>query len=189
MEVEHFSIAGPIHFVMPQFRDSRGYFTEVFNAEKLKAQGIPKQSWVQDNQSCSVDALTLRGLHYQLPPYSQSKIVRVISGRIQDVAVDLRPNSTTYKNWISVELSADRQNQLYIPVGFAHGFLTLTEDVVITYKVSAHYSKAHDRSLNWCDPEIGIRWEIPVGKLPVLSDKDRAALMLVNLVGELEEFR
>ncbi|MEO9167383.1 MAG: dTDP-4-dehydrorhamnose 3,5-epimerase family protein, partial [Aestuariivirga sp.] len=145
MEIERFAISGPIHFTMPRFEDARGYFTETFNAGKLAKEGIAEPHWVQDNQSYSAENYTLRGLHFQLPPFSQGKIVRVISGRIFDVAVDIRPLSETFGKWLGLELTAEKQNQLYIPAGFAHGFLTLTPDVVITYKVSAAYSRTHDR--------------------------------------------
>ncbi len=188
MEIERFAIAGPLHFTMPRFGDARGYFTETFNAEKLKAMGISEPHWVQDNQSYSSEIYTLRGLHFQLPPFAQAKIVRVLAGHILDVAVDLRPASATYRQWLAVELSAERQNQLYIPAGFAHGFLTLTADVVIAYKVSAPYSKPHDRSLNWDDPTIGIKWSMPPDTKPVVSAKDELAPTLALIEHELKDF-
>jgi len=188
VEIERFSIAGPVHFAMPRFRDARGYFTETFNAEKLKAEGVVEPHWVQDNQSYSAEIFTLRGLHFQLPPFAQAKIVRVLAGQIYDVAVDVRRKSPTFGHWIAVELTAEKQNQLYIPGGFAHGFLTLTPDVVIAYKVSAPYSGRHDRSLNWADESLGINWPMPEDAKPKLSEKDEKAPLLVALKHELVEF-
>ena len=187
MEIERFEISGPLHFTMPRFGDARGYFTETFNAEKLANEGIAEPQWVQDNQSYSTENYTLRGLHFQLPPFAQAKIVRVLAGRIFDVAVDIRPSSATFGQWIGVELAAEKQNQLYIPAGFAHGFLTLTPEVVIAYKVSAAYSRAHDRSLNWADPALSIRWPLPKGGIPKLSEKDENAPMLSSLASELKD--
>ena len=187
MEVERFAIAGPLHFTMPRFGDARGYFTEVFNAEKLRQQGVSEPAWVQDNQSLSTEKFTLRGLHFQLAPFAQAKIVHVLQGRIFDVAVDIRPGSATFGKWFAVELTAERQNQLYLPGGFAHGFLTLEPDTVIAYKVSNSYSKAHDRSLNWADPALAIAWPVPQGTKPMLSEKDEAAPMLAALQSELKD--
>ena len=188
MEIERFTISGPLHFTMPRFDDARGYFTETFNADKLRKEGIAEPQWVQDNQSYSAENYTLRGLHFQLPPLAQAKIVRVLSGRIFDVAVDLKPSSVTYGQWLGVELTAEKQNQLYIPAGFAHGFLTLTPNAVIAYKVSAPYSRAHDRSLNWADPTVAILWPLPKGTRPKLSDKDEKAPLLPRLASELKDF-
>ena len=188
MEIERFAISGPLHFTMPRFGDARGYFTETFNAEKLAKEGITEPQWVQDNQSYSTENYTLRGLHFQLPPFAQSKIVRVLAGRIFDVVVDIRLSSATYGQWLGVELTAEKQNQLYIPAGFGHGFLTLTPDVVIAYKVSATYSGAHDRSLNWADPALAIRWPLPRGMSPKLSEKDENAPTLSSLESELKDF-
>ena len=189
MEIERFDISGPLHFTMPRFGDARGYFTEIFNAEKLKAEGIAEPQWVQDNQSFSVENYTLRGLHFQLPPCAQAKIVRVLSGSIFDVTVDIRPSSNTFGKWLGVELTAANQNQLYIPAGFAHGFLTLTPDAVIAYKVSAAYSREHDRSLHWGDPALAIGWPLPHGAIPKLSEKDEKAPNLAGLIHELRDFK
>ena len=188
METERFTVAGPVHFIMPRFGDARGYFTETFNVEKLKSKGVTEPQWVQDNQSYSSEPFTLRGLHFQLPPFAQAKIVRVLAGRIFDVAVDLRPASATYCQWLAVELTAEKQNQLYIPSGFAHGFLSLTPDALIAYKVSRPYSKAHDRSLKWADPSIAIRWPLPPATQPILSDKDKQAPLIATIEHELKDF-
>lgn len=189
MKVERFAISGPIHFTMARFGDARGYFTETFNAEKMEKEGIGESQWPQDNQSYSAENYTLRGLHFQLLPFAQAKIVRVLAGRIFDVAVDIRPSSPTYGQWLGVELTAEKQNQLYVPAGFAHGFLTLTPDVVIAYKVSASYSHVHDRSLNWADPTLNIHWPLPKGTRPKLSEKDEKAPMLSDLKHELKDFK
>ncbi len=129
---------------------------------------------------------TLRGMHFQLAPLAQSKIIRVLSGAIFDVAVDLRLGSKTFGKWFGVELTAHQNNQLYLPSQFAHGFLTLEPNVVVGYKVSNFYSRAHERSLNWADEEIGIAWPLYKGELPLLSDKDAVAPRLVELRSELK---
>ena len=188
MRVEHFDIAGPFAFAAPRHRDARGYFTETFNLSQLRQLGLVESDWVQDNQSMSVEAHTLRGMHFQLPPFAQAKIVRVITGRIFDVVVDLRAQSLTYGKWIGVDLSSDTGNQIYIPTGFAHGFLTLEPNTVVAYKVSNIYSKTHDRSLNWADADVAIDWPLPKQATPTLSDKDRDAPMLRSLAVELKEF-
>ena len=188
MEIERLAISGPIHFTMPRFGDARGYFTETFNVQTMQKEGISEPQWVQDNQSYSAENYTLRGLHFQLPPFAQAKIIRVLAGRIFDVAVDIRPMSATYGQWVGVELTAEKQNQLYVPTGFAHGFLTLTPDVVIAYKVSAGYSRSHDRSLNWADPALKILWPMPKGTMPTLSEKDAKASLLSGLESELKDF-
>jgi dTDP-4-dehydrorhamnose 3,5-epimerase len=185
MDSRRFDIEGPIEITPKRFGDSRGYFMETFNLLHLRDLGIAETDWVQDNQSLSATAFTLRGMHYQLSPFSQAKIVRVLKGRIWDAAVDIRPQSKTFGHWIGVELSAEAANQLYVPAGFAHGFLTLESDVEIAYKVSQFYSPQHDRSLNWSDPGVGISWPLPKEQTPLLSAKDSAAPMLQNLVDEI----
>ena len=154
----------------PVFGDDRGFFSEVFNARDLAREGL-YNGFVQDNHSRSRLAGTVRGLHFQLPPHAQDKLVRVTRGRILDVAVDLRPDSPTYLRHVAVELSAEAWNQLYVPRGFAHGFCTLEEDTDVVYKVSAHYAPAYDRGVHWLDPQIGIRWPV-APEDAVLSDKD-----------------
>lgn len=160
------------------FEDERGCFMETYTRsafEKLGVAGV----FVQDNQSLSREAGTLRGLHYQQPPFAQDKLVRCIRGRIWDVAVDIRRSSPTFRKWVGVELSAENHAQLYIPAGFAHAFLTLEPDTEVVYKVSAEYSPGHDAGIRWDDPDLGIDWPLsrpqPVvslrdGRLPVLSE-------------------
>lgn len=156
--------------------DERGWFIETFSTASLRRHGIDLE-FVQDNESVSHAAGTLRGLHYQLPPMAQDKLVRVSHGRIFDVAVDIRKSSPTFGKWVGIELSAARGNQLLVPRGFAHGFVTLEPGTVVNYKVSAPYSREHDRAISFADPDIGIDWGFPAEQL-TLSQKDRAAPLL-----------
>jgi len=166
-------LPGVIEVTPKKFGDDRGFFSEVWNEDKYAEGGISEQ-WVQDNHSVSAVPGTLRGLHYQLPPYAQAKLVRVARGRVFDVAVDIRKGSPHFGKWVGIEISAEKWNQLYIPAGFAHGFMTLEADTEFLYKVSGQYSADHDRSIRYDDPEIAIDW--PLDGLDVmLSEKDRAA--------------
>ena len=151
--------------------DARGWFGETFHEQRLRNVGITCR-FVQDNQSSSKRAGTLRGLHFQLPPAAQAKLVSVLRGQVLDVAVDIRRGSPTYGKHIATELSAESGHQLYIPVGFAHGFLTLEDDVVIMYKVSDYYAPALDSGIRWDDPEIAIPWPCKDADM-IISDKDR----------------
>ena len=155
--------------------DHRGWFTETFNDSILKEAGIDV-NFVQDNHSFSAAKGTLRGLHYQLDPKAQTKLVRCTRGAIYDVAIDIRKGSPTYGQWFGVELSAENKKQLLVPKGFAHGFITLTEDVEVQYKVDEYYSPENDRGIIWNDPEIQIEW--PIDVKPVLSAKDENAPLL-----------
>jgi len=156
------------------YGDHRGWFMETYNEAKMKENGIDIV-FVQDNHSKSLVKGTLRGLHFQNSPMAQTKLVRCTKGVILDVAVDLRKNSPTYKKWFSIELTEENKKQLFIPQGFAHGFLTLSDDVEVQYKVDNLYSKEHDRGIRYNDPEIGIDW----GEItPVLSEKDTISPML-----------
>ena len=150
------------------FGDHRGWFTETYSKEKFKEHGV-EIDFIQDNHSFSAQKGTLRGLHFQLNPKAQTKLVRCTKGKILDVAVDLREGSPTYKKWIAVELTEENKKQLLIPKGFAHGFLTLTNDVEVQYKVDEYYSPKNDRSIRFDDPDIGVIWGIDS---PILSDKD-----------------
>ncbi|MEV5029141.1 dTDP-4-dehydrorhamnose 3,5-epimerase [Paenibacillus sp. LPE1-1-1.1] len=157
------------------FGDHRGWFMETFSNENLKSSGF-NLDFVQDNHSFSATKGTLRGLHYQLNPKAQSKLVRCTRGSIFDVAVDIRQGSPTYGQWYGVELGADNKKQLLVPKGFAHGFMTLTEDVEVQYKVDELYAPECDRGIAWNDPSIGIKWPIDIS--PILSDKDAKAPLL-----------
>ncbi|XOK60258.1 dTDP-4-dehydrorhamnose 3,5-epimerase [Paenibacillus elgii] len=150
------------------FKDSRGFFMESYNEQILKKSGV-NYSFVQDNHSLSCDAGVLRGLHYQLEPKAQSKLVRVIAGAIFDVVVDIRKSSPTFGEWYGVILSESNKRQLLVPKGFAHGFCTLVPNTQVLYKVDEYYSPEHDRGIMWNDPSLGIEW--PVNK-PQLSAKD-----------------
>jgi dTDP-4-dehydrorhamnose 3,5-epimerase len=170
MQIEDTAIPGVKILTVPRFADHRGFFTEWFNHAKLKQAGI-ELDFCQDNISLSRPAGTLRGLHFQLPPAEQAKLVGVIQGRIFDVALDLRRGSPTYRRHVAVELSAAQGNQLLIPAGFAHGFCTLEPDSMVFYKVSSPYSASHDSGINWNDPGLGIDWPVKESSA-VLSEKD-----------------
>lgn len=151
--------------------DSRGYFVETFRADKLEEFLGYKIDFCQDNESKSSKGV-LRGLHYQLPPFAQTKLVRVIQGKVLDVAADIRKNSPTFGQYVAVELSAENKRQLLIPRGFAHGFVVLEDDTVFAYKVDSYYSPGCDRGIAFDDPDIGIDWQLPHEQLN-LSAKDR----------------
>nr|WP_313120162.1 dTDP-4-dehydrorhamnose reductase [Proteiniclasticum ruminis] len=159
------------------FGDHRGWFTETYSKAKFQELGIDVD-FVQDNHSMSAQKWTLRGLHFQANPKAQTKLVRCTKGRILDVAVDLRKGSSTYKQWIGVELSEDNKKQLLIPKGFAHGFLTLTDNVEVQYKVDEYYAPECDRSVRFDDPEIAVNWGI---EAPILSEKDLNAPLLKDI--------
>jgi len=161
------------------FADPRGYFTETYNRKAFAAAGILDE-FVQDNVSLSTEAGTVRGLHFQSAPFAQAKLVRVGRGRILDVAVDLRRLSATYGRHVAVELSVGNRLQLLVPVGFAHGFCTLEPDTEVSYKVTAHYSAAHDHGLAWDDPTLGIDWPVAAAEA-VLSDRDTRHPRLAEL--------
>jgi len=156
------------------FGDHRGWFTETYSKEKFQKLGIDIE-FVQDNHSMSAKKRTLRGLHVQIAPKTQAKLIRCTKGKILDVAVDLRKGSSTYKRWVAVELSESNKKQLIVPKGFAHGFLTLTDDVEVQYKVDEYYAPEYDRSIRFDDPEIGVEWGI---EDPILSEKDLSAPLL-----------
>lgn len=153
-----------------RFGDDRGWFLESWNAQRFAALGLPAQ-WIQDNHSLSRPPFVLRGLHYQSPPHAQDKLVRCLRGRIWDVAVDIRVGSPTFGRWVAAELSAENARQLFVPVGFAHAFLTLEADCEVAYKVTGAYAPDCDRGLIWNDPQLAIAWPLH-GAQPVLSDKD-----------------
>ena len=153
-----------------KFGDARGYFMETYSEADFVGAGIDAR-FVQDNQSLSSVSGTVRGLHFQLPPHAQAKLVRVLSGAVFDVAVDLRASSTTYGRWCAVTLTAEGGEQLFVPKGFAHGFCTLAPDTIVAYKVDEYYAPQHDAGVAWNDPDIGIVWPSDIGQ-PVLSGKD-----------------
>ncbi len=161
-----------VKIVTPKkFGDARGFFSEVYNRLVWEKAGLGFE-FVQDNHSFSAAVGTLRGLHFQTPPFAQAKAIRVGRGRILDVAVDIRRSSPTFGRYVAAELSAENWRQMLVPTGFAHGFVTLEPDTEVLYKTTAVYSPANDRGIAWDDPDIGVAWSLP-GTGPILSDRDR----------------
>lgn len=154
------------------FGDERGFFFESFNAEHFRAKTGLALEFVQDNHSKSQKGV-LRGLHFQLPPKAQGKLVRVVSGAVFDVALDIRKDSPSYRRWVGQVLSSENRRQLWIPPGLAHGFLTLSDSAEVLYKTTDYYSPVHERAIAWNDPELAIDW--PLDGAPLLSSKDQAA--------------
>jgi dTDP-4-dehydrorhamnose 3,5-epimerase len=162
-------INGVITIAPSVFKDERGYFFEVFNFEKFE-KVVQNINFIQDTESLSAYG-TLRGMHYQLPPYNQSKLVRVIQGKVLDVALDIRRSSATFGKYVIAELSDSNKHQLFIPSGFAHGFLVLSEFAIFAYKVDNVYNKSSEAAIRWNDPSLAIPWGIPDDKV-LLSEKD-----------------
>ena len=174
MNVTETNLKG-VFLIEPQvFGDARGWFMESWSRRKFEDAELSVE-FLQDNQSFSAQKGTLRGLHYQLNPMAQAKLLRCTRGKIFDVAVDIRRGSPQYAKWVGAELSAENKRQLFIPRGFAHGFLTLTDDVEVQYKADNYYAPECDGNIRWNDPEIGIAWPIPP---VILSGKDEAAPLL-----------
>ncbi len=172
LEIRSLSIPDVLLIRPKRHVDDRGFFSETYNKEELASVGI-HLDFVQDNQALTVKAGTVRGLHFQLPPFAQTKLIRVLRGRILDVAVDIRRSSPTFGKHVAVELCADQGEQILIPIGFAHGVCTLEPNTETAYKVTSHYSASHDRGIRWNDPAFGIAW--PVDETRVfLSDRDRS---------------
>ncbi len=171
MKIEKNAIEGLLVIKPDVFEDRRGYFFESYNEEKFKQHGIDVK-FVQDNESKSGKGV-LRGLHFQVPPYQQGKLVRVIKGAVLDVAVDLRKSSPTYGQWAAIELSEKNKWMYWIPAGFAHGFLTLEEDTIFFYKCTQVYNKESEGGILWNDPDLGIKWGISE---PMVSEKDKVAM-------------
>jgi dTDP-4-dehydrorhamnose 3,5-epimerase len=171
MEILTTAIPGVLRLLPPRFGDGRGFFSETYRRSWFEEAGLPTE-WVQDNHSLSAARGTVRGLHFQVPPRAQDKLVRVIRGGVLDVALDLRHGSPTFGAHVAVVLSAENGEQMLIPRGFAHGFCTLEPDTEVLYKVTDYYSKDHDRGLLWDDPVLGIPWPVGAGEV-VLSPRDR----------------
>ena len=170
MKAERLSIPEVILLTPPRFADNRGFFSEVFNVERFAASGV-EIPFIQDNQSLSRERGTIRGLHCQVGPHPQGKLVRVVKGAIWDVAVDARVGSATYGQWAAAELSAENWAQLWVPAGFLHGFCTLLPDTEVLYKVTDRYCKECERGVIWNDPDLALPWPLAPGEA-VLSDKD-----------------
>lgn len=173
MEITELAIPEVLIIKPRAFSDDRGFFVESYNRSTFESAGIDVE-FCQDNFSYSAHAGTVRGLHFQAPPYAQSKLVRVLRGSIIDIAIDARRSSPTFGKWVKAELSAENLNQLFVPRGFLHGFITLEPDSEVAYKVDAHYDGDADGSVLWNDADLSIDWG-PAGAKPILSEKDRAA--------------
>lgn len=178
VEVRPLGLDGILEIRPPRFGDERGFFSEVWNEAKMREAGVDIR-FVQDNHSYSAAKGVLRGLHYQLPPAAQKKLIRVSRGAIFDVAVDIRRGSPTFGQWTGIVVSAELWNQLLIPEGFAHGFLTLEDNSEVQYKVDALYQPELERAIRFDDLQIGIEWPLPADSL-VLSEKDRDAPLLAQ---------
>ena len=183
MNVVKTEIDGALIIEPKVFGDARGYFLETFNRRAFEEAVGHAVDFVQDNQSRSAKGV-LRGLHLQLPPHAQGKLVRCSRGRVCDVAVDVRPASPTLGRVILVELSEDNHRQLWVPPGLAHGFLVLSDSADLQYKVTGFYAPQAERSIRWDDPELGIAWP-DVGVAPLVSDKDRAGLPAAAVMDEI----
>lgn len=173
MEIRPLGLEGIVEITPLRLSDERGYFSEVWSAKHFSEHGFDLE-FVQDNQSYSAEKGVLRGLHYQLPPFDQAKLVRVVRGSIYDVAVDIRKSSPNFGRWTALRISASKGNQILIPNGFAHGLVTLEPDTEVAYKVSNRYSREHDRSIRFDDPHIGISWPFSTSFMR-LSEKDLRA--------------
>lgn len=180
LDLRPLGLDGVVEIRPPKYGDARGFLSETWSAEAMEAAGVGRE-FVQDNHSYSAARGVLRGLHFQLPPAAQEKLVRVTRGSVYDVAVDIRQGSPTYGKWVGLVLSAGLWNQILIPAGFAHGFVTLEEHSEVQYKVSAPYRPDLDRAIRFDDPAIGVDWPVSAAEI-ILSDKDRAAPSL----GEIE---
>lgn len=177
--VSELPISGLKMIKSKKFGDHRGFFSETYNKQEFAQAGMDL-IFVQDNHSLSAEKGTIRGLHFQIPPFAQDKLVRVTRGRILDVALDLRRSSPTCGQWASAEISADEWNQLLVPIGFAHAFCTLEPNTEVIYKVTNYYSPSHELGVLWNDPDLTITWPI-VAQDAVLSEKDRKLPRLKDL--------
>ncbi|WP_119964575.1 dTDP-4-dehydrorhamnose 3,5-epimerase [Simplicispira lacusdiani] len=182
MQASRLSIPDVVLIEPKVFGDARGFFFESFNQRAFNEATGTNHEFVQDNHSRSSKGV-LRGLHYQIQQ-PQGKLVRVVQGAVFDVAVDVRRSSPTFGQWVGVELSAENHRQLWVPPGFAHGFLVLSESADFLYKTTDYYAPQHERSIAWNDPQIGVVWPVVHGEQPLLSAKDRAAPLLAGLSPE-----
>jgi len=170
MQIQTLSIPDIKIFTPKKFGDERGFFSETYSKKHLSEKGI-EINFVQDNHAYSAHAHTMRGMHFQIAPFAQDKLIRVIRGAILDVVVDIRCGSPSYGHHVSVVISVDQWNQILVPAGFAHGLLTLENDTEVIYKVSNYYSPEHDKGLLWNDPDLGIDWQVSEEEV-ILSEKD-----------------
>lgn len=183
MKVETTKISGLLILHPQVFGDERGWFMESFNQQRfetvLKELNLPIPTFVQDNHSLSQKGV-LRGLHFQREPYAQGKLVRVVQGRVWDVAVDVRPESLTYGQWVGVELSAENKTMFWIPEGFAHGFIALEDNTQFLYKTTNYYQKDSERAIMWNDPTLSIQWPLDQVEEVLVSDKDQVAALFIK---------
>jgi dTDP-4-dehydrorhamnose 3,5-epimerase len=182
IEVRPLALPGVLEIQVPRFGDMRGFFSETWNRESFAKADIDLD-FVQDNHSYSASVGVLRGLHFQIAPFEQDKLVRVCRGAIYDVVVDIRHDSPNLGRWLALEISAEKWNQILVPKGYAHGFVTIEPDTEVIYKVTAPYAPEHERSVRFDDPAIGIDWPVAA---PQLSDKDRAAGTLADVLKGIE---
>ena len=176
LAVERLALPEVLRLVPQRFADSRGYFVETYQQHRFAQAGVTPV-FRQDNQSLSRRRGTVRGLHFQLAPEPQAKLVRVLAGAVFDVAVDLRAGSASFGRWCGTELTAAGGEELFIPVGFAHAFCTLSDDTLVAYKVDGYYNRAAEGGLRWDDPDIAIRWPLPADEI-IVSDKDATLPLL-----------
>ena len=179
MEIRDFEIDGPFEIIPRKIEDERGYFSEIFKLDRF-VERVPSVEFVQDNQSLSVKAGTVRGVHFQSNPAAQGKLVRCLAGKLFDVAVDLRTDSPTFGKWISTILLPENNNQLWVPVGFGHAFCSLEPNTIISYRVTSYYSPENDKGVAWDDPDIAIDWPA-IADSETLSAKDRQQPSLADL--------
>lgn len=179
IDIRPSALDGVIEIVPKRHSDFRGFFSETWNRRIFASAGLSFE-FVQDNHSLTIEVGTLRGLHFQAPPRAQAKLVRVVRGAIYDVVVDIRQGSPHYGRWIGIEVSAAKWNQVFIPIGFAHGFVTLEPDTEVLYKVTDYYSPEHERVIRYDDPNIGIEWPVDLAPFK-LSEKDLAAPALSEI--------
>ena len=179
MQVEKQSITDVKVLIPKKHGDARGFFSETYSRQSFSVAGI-EIDFVQDNHVFSAEKGTVRGLHFQIPPFAQDKLVRVVRGSVFDIAVDLRRGSPTYGQHVSAVISAEAWNQILVPIGFAHGLMTLETDTEVIYKVSNYYSAEHDKGLLWNDPALGIEWPVAEGEA-IISDKDKVQPRLAEL--------
>lgn len=178
MDIKPLKLKGTFEITFKRFGDSRGYFMETYSRKVFAEHGLDNL-WVQENQSLSTELHTIRGLHLQIPPFAQAKLLHIVQGKILDVFVDLRKDSATCGQWDSIILSEELCKSVFIPQGFAHGFCTLTENVIVQYKVDNPYAPDYERGIRWNDPDIGIDWNVT---RPHLSERDLKMPFLKDFV-------
>lgn len=182
MDIKERKLKGTFELTLSPYIDYRGFFMRTYDDQYFASKGLSR-TWLQENHSRSEKVGIIRGLHFQLPPFTETKLVRCIVGEVLDVFVDLRKGSPTFGQWDSINLSALNRKMIYIPRGFAHGFCTLTEISEIVYKVDNVYSKEHERGLIWNDPDLRIKWLV---KFPILSEKDMNNLTLDEFINQFD---